>query len=61
MKKLYKSRTDKMIAGVLGGAAVYLGMDSTVLRLIVALLGLVSCGTAVLAYIIAALIIPLEP
>ena len=61
MKKLYKSRTDKMLSGVLGGVAQYFGIDSTIVRLIVAFLGLMSCGTVVLAYIIAALIIPVEP
>jgi len=59
-KKLYKSRTDKKIAGVCGGLAAYLGMDSTIVRLIVVFLMLFA-GTGLLAYIIAALVIPEEP
>lgn len=59
-KKLYRSRTDKKLAGVCGGLAQYLGIDSTIVRLI--LLALVLCaGTGVLAYVIAAIVIPEEP
>ena len=59
-KKLYRSRTDKKLCGVCGGLAKYLGLDSTIVRLI-----LVPCvlfaGVGVLAYLIAALVIPNEP
>ena len=59
-KKIYRSRTDKKIAGVCGGLAKYLNMDPTVLRVIWAII--VVCGGAgLLAYIICALIIPEEP
>lgn len=33
-KKLYRSRSNRMIAGVIGGFAQYIGMDATILRLI---------------------------
>jgi phage shock protein C len=33
MRKLYRSRTDKMVAGVCGGLGQYLGIDSTWVRL----------------------------
>ena len=59
-KKLYKSRSDKKICGVCGGLAEYLEMDATVLRLIAAAL-VIFCGVGLLAYIIAALIIPFAP
>ena len=59
-KKLYRSRTDKKLAGVCGGLAVYLGMDVTIVRLISALLCLFT-GVGLLAYIVAALIMPEEP
>ena len=52
-KKLYKSSTDKKIAGVCGGIAEYFNIDSTLVRLawvVFCLLG----GSGVLAYIIAA-------
>ena len=58
MKKLYKSNTDRKICGVCGGLAEYLNIDSTVLRLIFVVFGLVSVG--VIFYIIAALLMPSE-
>ena len=61
-KKLYRSRTDKKIAGVCGGLAKYLNLnlDATVIRLIWALLVLCA-GTGAVAYIVCALVIPEEP
>ena len=59
-KKLYKSNSDKKIAGVCGGVAKYLNLDVTIIQLIWALL-VVFAGTGVLAYIVCALVIPEEP
>ena len=59
-KKLYKSSTDKKLCGVCGGLAKYLGMDSTIVRLILAL-AVLFAGCGILAYIIAAIIMPEEP
>ena len=56
-KKLYLSTTDKKIAGVCGGFAEYLGIESTLIRLgyvAMVLLG----GTGILFYIICAFVIP---
>ena len=60
-KKLYRSRTDKKIAGVCGGLVKYLNLnlDATVLRLIWAIVCLFA-GVGLLAYIICALVIPEE-
>lgn len=59
-KKLYRSKTDKKVAGVCGGLAKYLNMDPTIIRLIWAIV--VVCGGAgLLAYLICALVIPEEP
>ena len=61
-KKLYKSSSDKMLAGVLGGFAEYIGVDSTLVRLIYVLIALFSAGfPGILFYIICALVIPDEP
>lgn len=60
MKKLYKSRIDRKICGVCGGFAQYFNMDSTIIRLIMVIL-VVCFGTGVLAYLIAALVLPTEP
>jgi phage shock protein PspC (stress-responsive transcriptional regulator) len=59
-KKLYKSNTDKKICGVCGGLAEYLNVDSTVIRLIL-VLAVLFAGCGLLAYIIAALVIPDKP
>ena len=58
-KKLY--RLDHgALAGVCGGVAEYFGIDSTIIRVIWAVFGLVYF-TGVIAYLIAALVIPREP
>ena len=59
-KKLYKSNQNKMIDGVCGGIAENFGIDPTVVRLIWALFSLMG-GSGILAYIIAAIIIPRSP
>ena len=58
MKKLFRSRYDKMICGVCGGLAEYFNIDATVIRLIMVFLAFMSFGTCILAYIIAAIIMP---
>ena len=61
-KKLYKSANDKLLAGVLGGFAEYIGIDATLVRLIYVLITLFSAGfPGLLFYIICALIIPEPP
>ena len=59
-RKLYRSRTDKMISGVCGGLADYLTLDPTVVRLIFIVLFLLG-GHGLLIYLILLLIMPLEP
>lgn len=56
--KLRKSRRDKMLAGVCGGFAEYLGWDSTLVRVLFALILVSSFGTAVLLYFILAIVMP---
>jgi phage shock protein C len=59
-KRLYRSRNERMIAGVCGGLGQFLGMDPTIIRLIFVVA--VFAGFAgVLAYLILAVVIPLEP
>jgi len=59
MKKLYKSKNNKIFSGVIGGLGEYLGIDPTILRLIWLLI-LITTGIipGILIYIIAALIVP---
>jgi len=59
-KKLYRSSTDKMVAGICGGLGEYLGVDPIVVRLVMVGLTL-GGGSGVLLYIILAIIIPKEP
>ncbi|MFO7322041.1 MAG: PspC domain-containing protein [Chloroflexota bacterium] len=59
-KRLYRSRTDRMIAGVCGGIGEYFGIDPTVVRLAAVLLAMAG-GPGLLLYIILAVIIPEEP
>ena len=62
MKKLYRSKTEKMLSGVCGGIAVYLNVDPTIVRLVWALVSLFSAAIpGVLLYVICVLIIPEEP
>ncbi len=58
MKKLVKKQQEKIICGVCGGVADYFNIDPNVIRLVWALIGL--SGPGILAYIIAAIIIPEE-
>ena len=59
-KKLYKSNRSKMIDGVCGGIAEYFGIDPTVVRLIWVFFSLMG-GCGILAYLVAAIIIPRNP
>ena len=59
MKKLYKSRRDQKISGVCGGIAEYFEVDSTLVRLAWILFSCMA-GSGILAYIIAAIVIPYD-
>jgi len=59
-KRLYRSRREKMIAGVCGGIAEYLNIDPSIVRLIWVLLTLLG-GSGILLYVVAWFIIPLNP
>jgi Putative stress-responsive transcriptional regulator len=55
--KLYKSDSNKMIAGVCGGVGEFFGIDATIIRIIWAFLALIF-GSGILLYIICAILIP---
>ncbi len=59
-KRLYRSKTDKMVAGVAGGLAQYLAVDPTIVRLVFLLLFFAG-GSAIPIYLIMWIIMPLEP
>ncbi len=62
MKKLYKSSTNKIFAGIIGGIGEYFDIDPVLLR-IIWLLILVATGVfpGLLAYLIAIFIVPRKP
>ena len=60
-KKLYRSNAQKMMAGVCGGIAEYFNIDATLVRLLWAVVTLCTCSVGLIAYIIAAIIIPVAP
>lgn len=59
-KRIYRSKKNRMIAGVCGGIAEYLNIDPAIVRLIMALLVLVN-GLGIILYILAVIIIPEKP
>lgn len=59
-KKLYRSNSQKMIAGVCGGIAEYVSIDPTIVRLIWAFLCLWG-GWGLVLYLVAMFIIPQNP
>ena len=58
-KRLYRSRTQRMLCGVCGGIGEYFNIDPTLIRLLFVLVG--CTGGGILSYIIAAIIIPDGP
>ena len=61
-KKLYKSRNDKKLEGVCAGVANYFNLDPTLVRAVYALVTIFSAGIpGVIAYIVLAAIMPVEP
>jgi len=60
MKKLYRSRQNRMLGGVCGGIAEYFNIDPVIVR-IIAVAFFFMGGSAVIAYIIGLIIIPNEP
>ena len=57
-KKLYRSKKDKVIAGVCGGIGKYASVDSNIVRLIWVIGTLLLFGIGIIVYLIAWLILP---
>ena len=59
--QLVRTRDDRMIAGVCGGLARWLGWDPTAMRILYVLVSFFSAGfPGILAYVILAVVMPLE-
>ncbi len=61
MDRLYRSRDDRMLAGVAGGLAELWAADPSLIRVIWALLVVFTGGVALIVYIVMAIVIPEEP
>jgi phage shock protein PspC (stress-responsive transcriptional regulator) len=59
--RLYRSRSDRWIGGVIGGLGAYFGVDPVALRIVTILLTLVGLGSLVVAYIVMWIVVPEEP
>ncbi|WIV60391.1 PspC domain-containing protein [Amycolatopsis nalaikhensis] len=59
-KKLRRSKSDKMLTGVCGGWATYLGIDANVLRIGMVAAVFLSVGIAIPVYVAAAILTPEE-
>jgi len=60
MKRLYRSKKERMLGGVCGGLGEHLDVDPTVIRLVWAVIPLLSLGTGLLIYLVAWILIPEE-
>jgi phage shock protein PspC (stress-responsive transcriptional regulator) len=61
MKRLYRSRGDRMISGLCAGLGTYIGMDPTVVRLIFALSAIFLFPMPIIVYLVMMLVVPEEP
>jgi phage shock protein C len=61
MKKLYRSSSDKKIAGVCGGLAEYFNIDATIIRVIFILLLLPGGFPGFIPYVIVWIVAPVKP
>jgi phage shock protein C len=62
IKRLYKSKDNKVLAGVLGGLGEYFDLDPILLRVIYLFTAAITAVVpSIIAYIIAAAIIPKKP
>ncbi len=59
-RKLYRSKTDRQVAGVCGGLAEHFNVDATVVRVLFVVLAVLG-GSGLLLYVAMWIIIPKEP
>jgi phage shock protein C len=60
-KRLYRSRKDRVIAGVCGGLAEYFNIDPVIMRIIAVILLLPGGLPGIVPYIILWVVVPLKP
>jgi phage shock protein C len=60
-RRLYRSRTDRVLTGIAGGMAEYLEVDPTIVRILWVLATIFTGGLILLLYIVLAFVIPVNP
>lgn len=60
-RRLYRSRTEEVVSGVAGGVAEYLDMDPSIVRVVWALLAIITGGVFFILYIVMWIVVPLAP
>lgn len=60
-RKLYRSRSERMIAGVCGGLGEYFGIDPTLMRVLFVAATLFGFGAGPIIYLALMIIVPNEP
>ena len=61
MKRLYRSRRNRIIAGVCGGIAEHFDVDPVWIRVLAILFTIVSMGMGLLAYLLFWILLPEKP
>ena len=60
VRKLYRSRTNRQVAGVCGGLAEHFNLDATLIRVLFVVLAVLG-GSGILIYVAMWIIVPQEP
>ena len=60
-RRLYRSHTDSVISGVAGGVAEYLDLDPAIVRVVWALLAVITGGVLLIIYVVMWLVVPYPP
>ena len=60
-RRLYRSRRDSILGGVAGGVADYLDVDPSIVRIVWAVLALLTGGLFLVLYIVMWIVVPLDP
>ena len=61
MKRLFRSRTDRILGGICGGLGTYFDTDPNIIRILWVALTIISVGVGVIVYIVTWILIPEEP
>jgi phage shock protein C len=59
-RKLYRSKTDRKVAGICGGLAQYFNLDATLIRVLFVVLAVLG-GSGLVIYLVMWIIVPKEP